>query len=183
MPYGALGACPATKMRLHPLRVTTILCCAGFDATLQDLLRDARSVGPQAAVSRWAGALDATFLPTLSTQLDAAADRGEEARCAELMGLMEAVEQACAAERAVDACMLADSIARDLPFVPAEDALDEALTTAKNEAEVDKAMKQALADGARPGCPAIDNAEKQLKAIAKAAKVDACIASHWGAPC
>ena len=88
-------------MRLHPLRVTTILCCAGFDATLQDLLRDARSVGPQAAVSRWAGALDATFLPTLSTQLDAAADCGEEARCAELMGLMEAVEQACAAERAL----------------------------------------------------------------------------------
>ena len=98
-------------MPLHPLRVTTILCCAGFDATLQDLLRDARSVGPQAAVSRWAGALDATFLPTLSTQLDAAADRGEEARCAELMGLMEAVEQACAAERAVDASTLADSIA------------------------------------------------------------------------
>ena len=99
-------------MRLHPLRVTTILCCAGFDATLNDLLRDARSVGPQAAVSRWAGALDETFLPTLNTQLDAAADRGEEARCAELMGLMEAVEQACAAERAVDACTLADSIAR-----------------------------------------------------------------------
>ena len=104
-PYGALGACPATKMRLHPLRVTTILCCAGFDATLQDLLRDARSVGPQAAVSRWAGALDETFLPTLNTQLDAAADRGEDARCAELMGLMEAVEQACAAERSVDACI------------------------------------------------------------------------------
>ena len=31
-------------------------------------------------------------------------------------------------------------------------------------------MKQALADGARPGCPAIESAEKQLKAIAKAAK-------------
>lgn len=92
-------------MRLHPLRVTTILCSAGFDATLHDLLRDARSVGPQAAVSHWAGALDETFLPMLDARLDAAADRGEEARCAELMDLMEAVEQACAAERAVDACI------------------------------------------------------------------------------
>ena len=100
-------------MRLHPLRATTILCSAGFDATcsagfdatLRCLLRDTRSVGPQAAVSRWAGALDETFLPTLDARLDAAADRGEEARCAELMGLMEAVEQACAAERAVDACI------------------------------------------------------------------------------
>ena len=164
-------------MRLHPLRVTTILCCAGFDATLQDLLRDARSVGPQAAVSRCAGALDETFPPTLSTQLDAAADRGEEARCAELMGLMEAVEQACAAERAVEASTLADSIARDLPFVPAEDALDDALVTATSEAEVDRAMEQALADGARPGCPALQNAQTQLKAIAKAAEVDAAIAS------
>ena len=54
--------------------------------------------------------------------------------------------------------------------MPAEDALDDALATATSEAEVDRAMKQALADGARPGCPAIDNAEKQLKAIAKAAK-------------
>ena len=84
---------------------------------------------------------------------------------------------------AISKKVLADSIARDLPFVPAEDALDDALVTAKNEAEVDKAMKQALADGARPGCPALHNAEKQLKAIAKAAKVDAAIASHWGAPC
>ena len=66
--------------------------------------------------------------------------------------------------------VLADSIAKDLPFVPAEEALDDALTTAKNEEEVEKAVKQALADGARPGCPAIESAEKQLKAIAKAAK-------------
>ena len=44
-------------MRLLPLRVTTILCAAAFDATtfdatLQGMLQDARSVGPQAAVRR-----------------------------------------------------------------------------------------------------------------------------------
>ena len=94
-------------MRLHPLRVTTILCAATFDATLHDLLRDARSVGPQAAVRRWPGAMDETFLPTLDARLDAAADRGEEARCTELMALMEAIERACATERAVDACIAA----------------------------------------------------------------------------
>ena len=66
--------------------------------------------------------------------------------------------------------VLADSIAKDLPFVPAEEALDDALTTAKNEEEVEKAVKQALADGARPGCPAIDAAEKLKANMAKASK-------------
>ena len=91
----------------HALRVTTILCSATFDATLHDLLRDARSVGPQAAVRRWPGTMDETFLLTLDAHLDAAADRGEESRCTELMALMEAIEQAFAAEREVDACIAA----------------------------------------------------------------------------
>ena len=153
-------------MRLLPLRVTTILCAAAFDATtfdatLQALLQDARSVGPQAdtsqmpagllraartrgprqlaptgqysayavrvpasgvpyvprtmapqvgpqaAVHRWPGAMDDSFLPGLDARLDAAADGGEEGHCAELMSLMEAIEQACAKDRAVDACIAA----------------------------------------------------------------------------
>ena len=56
----------------------------------------APQVGPQAAVHRWPGAMDDSFLPRLDARLDAAADGGEEGRCAELMSLMEAIEQACA---------------------------------------------------------------------------------------
>ena len=62
----------------------------------------APQVGPQAAVHRWPGAMDDSFLPRLDSRLDAAADGGEEGRCAELMSLMEAIEQACAKDRAVD---------------------------------------------------------------------------------
>ena len=71
---------------------------------------------------------------------------------------------------AISKKVLDGALSSALPFAPAENALDAALVTAKNDGEIDKAVKQALASGARPGCPAIESADKQLKAIAKAAK-------------
>ena len=61
---------------------------------------------------------------------------------------------------AISKKVLGDALSSALPFAMAEDALDAALVTAKNDGEIDKAVKQALASGARPGCPAIDAAEK-----------------------
>ena len=66
--------------------------------------------------------------------------------------------------------MLDGALSSALPFAPAENALDAALVTAKNDGEIDKAVKQALASGARPGCPAIDAAEKFKASMAKAGK-------------
>ena len=97
--HPAVVAVDRCSMHFHPvLRVTTIMCSAisaNFDATLHGLLRDARSEGPQAAVSRWLHAMDEEFIPCLDACLDAAADRGEERSCAELMAVLEeAIEQA-----------------------------------------------------------------------------------------
>ena len=64
-----------------------------------------------------------------------------------------------------------DSIVSSVASMTAESDVEE------RAPEVDRAMEQALADGARPGCPALQNAQTQLKAIAKAAEVDAAIAS------
>ena len=71
---------------------------------------------------------------------------------------------------AISKKVLGDALSSALPFAPAEDALDAALVTAKNDGEIDKAVKQALASGARPGCPAIDAAEKLKANMAKASK-------------
>ena len=60
---GLFGVLDGTLgMRLRPLRVTTILCSAAFDATtfdamLQGMLQDARSVGPQADTYEASGPL------------------------------------------------------------------------------------------------------------------------------
>merc|ERR1712087_50002 len=51
-----------------------------------------------------------------------------------------------------------------LPFAQAEEDLIMALTKVKTVADVDKAVTARLAAGGRPGCPAIDSAEKIKKA-------------------
>ena len=71
---------------------------------------------------------------------------------------------------AISKKVLGDALSSALPFAAAEDALDAALATAKNDGEIDKAVKQALASGARPGCPAIDAADKLKANMAKASK-------------
>ena len=64
--------------------------------------------------------------------------------------------------------MLVDAIGAALPFAAAEDALDDVITSATEEKEIDEGIKKALANGARPGCPAIDSAAKQKAAMSKA---------------
>lgn len=66
--------------------------------------------------------------------------------------------------------MLAGAFTSALPFAAAEDALDEAIVAATDAAAIDEAVKKALANGARPGCPAIESGEKQKKNMEKAAK-------------
>ena len=53
-----------------------------------------------------------------------------------------------------------------LPFSKAEEDLTIALSKVKTVKDVDKAVKACLAAGGRPGCPAIESAEK-IKAAAK----------------
>jgi len=68
-----------------------------------------------------------------------------------------------------------------LPFIAPEEALMDALRAASSPDDVDAAVKACLAAGGRPGCPAIETAEKMLAAAkkdgelkpAKAAKVAA----------
>lgn len=57
-----------------------------------------------------------------------------------------------------------------LPFVAPEEGLEDALVPCEDPKAVDAAIAAALAAGARPGCPAIDSAEKLKKEMAKAAK-------------
>jgi len=54
-----------------------------------------------------------------------------------------------------------------LPFIAPEEALMDALRAVESEKDVDAAVAAALAAGARPGCPAIDTAEKMLAAAKK----------------
>lgn len=56
-----------------------------------------------------------------------------------------------------------------LPFVAAEEALTFALSQVKTVADVDAAVAACLAAGGRPGCPAIDAAEKIKKTEAEGA--------------
>jgi len=71
---------------------------------------------------------------------------------------------------AVNAKVLGNALSSALPFAAAENALDVALCTAANDGDIDKAVKQALASGARPGCPAVEAADKLKANMAKAAK-------------
>ena len=57
-----------------------------------------------------------------------------------------------------------------LPFVAPEEGLEDDLVPCEDPKAVDAAIAKALAAGARPGCPAIDAAEKLKKDMAKAAK-------------
>ena len=49
----------------------------------------------------------------------------------------------------------------------------DALRKVESEADIDKAVADGLANGCRPGCPAIEAAEKMLKAAKKEGKVKA----------
>ena len=69
---------------------------------------------------------------------------------------------------AINTKVLVDAIGAALPFAAAEDALDDVICTATEEKQIDDGIKTALANGARPGCPAIDSAGKQKAALAKA---------------
>lgn len=70
----------------------------------------------------------------------------------------------------VSKTVLQRSLATELPFAAAEDALDDAIVAATTEKEIDDAVKKCLAAGGRPGCPAIDSSTKQKANIAKAVK-------------
>eukprot|EP00966_Prymnesium_polylepis_P142709 3294965-Prymnesium_polylepis.1 len=63
--------------------------------------------------------------------------------------------------------ILQDGFNSALPFFAAEDALMEALRQVKEVEDVDAAVAAALEAGARPGCPAIETAEKMLAAAKK----------------
>jgi hypothetical protein len=69
---------------------------------------------------------------------------------------------------AINGKVLKDALGTALPFAAAEDALDDVICSATDEKAIDDAVKKALANGARPGCPAIDSAGKQKAAMAKA---------------
>ena len=58
-------------------------------------------------------------------------------------------------------------------FMEAEEKLTIALSAAKNAEEVTKAVDAGLADGARPGSPALMSGDKLLKAFQKAEKTTA----------
>ena len=66
--------------------------------------------------------------------------------------------------------VLASAIASALPFQPAEEAIDDDIQAAKTPEDIDAAIQKCIANGGRPGCPAIESAEKQKVAIAKAVK-------------
>mmetsp|Transcript_18216 Transcript_18216/g.37096 ORF Transcript_18216/g.37096 Transcript_18216/m.37096 type:complete len:204 (+) Transcript_18216:47-658(+) len=66
--------------------------------------------------------------------------------------------------------VLDKSLSTALPFAAAENALDAAIVAAKSEKQIDEAVKKCLSSGGRPGCPAIELANKQKAAMAKAAK-------------
>ena len=70
----------------------------------------------------------------------------------------------------VSKSVLSSALSSALPFSAAEDGLDDDIQAAQDDKALDAAIKKALAAGARPGCPAIEAAEKQKVAMAKAAK-------------
>ena len=65
--------------------------------------------------------------------------------------------------------LLAKEFTSTLPFVAAEEALEDDLPSCDSEKAVDAAINKCVAAGGRPGCPAIDAAEKLKKDMAKAA--------------
>ena len=70
--------------------------------------------------------------------------------------------------------VLASSFEATVPYFAAEEALTIAMTTVATPADVDAAIKACVADGGRPGCPAIMAAEKAKK-DAKDGKVKAAV--------
>lgn len=69
---------------------------------------------------------------------------------------------------AINAKVLVNALGVALPFAAAEDALDQAIVAAEDEKAIDDALKKALSNGARPGCPAVESAGKQKANMAKA---------------
>lgn len=63
-----------------------------------------------------------------------------------------------------------DAISSTIPFLAVETELQVALSKAKDANEVTKAVSAATSAGARPGCPALNDADKLLKAFAKDAE-------------
>ena len=57
----------------------------------------------------------------------------------------------------------------------------DALRKVKSEADISAAVEAGLKNGCRPGCPAIDTAEKMLKAAKKEGKVKAAPPAKAGA--
>merc|ERR1712060_87367 len=68
---------------------------------------------------------------------------------------------------ALDKALATESFNKALPYVPPEEALVMALTKVKTLEDIDKAIETCLADGGRPGCSALESAEKIKKAAEK----------------
>lgn len=77
--------------------------------------------------------------------------------------------------------MLDSTFVSALPFIAPEEALMDTLRQVETKGEIEAAIKKCLADGGRPGCPAIDAAEKSIKLGEKEGKIKKAPPAKGGA--